>query len=170
MKSVFVNENCMLVSHPEVIPYFVRSVLIHHSSYFEDFSDELKPFVAMPLEQFSKRVLARDLPAEFYSVAAAGIDVCKEINCLPGFMGFFSHLLGKKRDIHKTSGSKYMPKDTVYTLPLSQQSELFCPCRNDELGRELRAVLAQMKVEVPEDFPFRRYTGTLNGLIVLQTA
>ena len=170
MKTQFVNENCMLVSHPEVIPYFVRSVLLNHSSYFEDFTDNLKPFMTMPLEQFSKRVLARGLPAEFYSVAAAGIAARKEINCFPEFMGFFNHLICKKTDVHKTSGSKYMPKGTVYTLPLSQQSELFCPYRNDELGQELRSVLEQMEVDVPEDFPFRRYTGTLHGLMTSQTA
>jgi len=183
--SLLMTQGCFLASHPKVLPYFVRSALIQHQAYSEDFGPELKSYVDMSLNKFAKEVKTGGLPNEFYSTEAAGLPMLDMTHKTHLIMGMFYNLRTMETvqasfgwvDAGRGDCSETYKHETLYTIPWLKQpiqpfrmKDSFPYKTSIEVLSEIKANLHSMQIEVPDDFPFQEYTGVLKGLVSIQNA
>lgn len=182
--SLLMTQGCFWASHPDVLPYFVRSALIQHQAYFSDFTPELRDCVALPINEFADRVVAGKLPEEFRSTEAAGLAVLDGVQKTKVLMGMFYSLQLLETtqvkfnwvDVDQERCTSVLRHKILYTIPSLKQpiqpitSKLCSPYKDvNEVSTEIKGILQSMAVEFPENFPFQAYTGILKGLIAIPT-
>lgn len=170
---------CMLLSHPGVLPYFIRSELLYRRNFYEGYelSKELEAILGLPLKEFAVRVQDKDLPDVFYDEKEANLRAVAAVKTLAGFNGMFIPLAVKNPDeeeaamasmwkcnagLNLLDGSKI-----VFTLPLKHQPTLYaCAGKYHEYGDikdEVSEAIASIDVQLPESFPFHVCIGVLQG-------
>ena len=91
---------CMLLSHPGVLPYFIRSELLYRRDFYDGYElgKELESILSLPLEKFAVRVQDKNLPDVFYDEREANLRAAAAIKTLAGFNGGFIPLAVEKPD------------------------------------------------------------------------
>lgn len=167
-----INTLCLILSAPEILPYIVRSSLLKDGEVDGDIFENAEEILAaldLPLDEFEEEAGAGALPEDFFDSSAAeefsDTERCfwmdGEINFLP-----IPRLIppGAQNPSDKAWFAKYNHLDTLVYFFQKQ------PCifsdepsykDGDELIAAAKAFLAEIGVEMPEDFPYWKVIGTV---------
>lgn len=165
-------EYSLLVSHPDVLPYFTRAEFLFQKDYYEgvEFDDEMKAILALPLADFAERVKVRDLPDCFYDVKLASLMEAEKVRVYNILDGAFT-AMGCVSDGDAAYQVAIVLDETkpVVTMPLSNQPTLcgraYTPYHGlDSIKAELLGRLMVFGIELPRDFQICGYVGMLQGI------
>lgn len=166
---------CMLLTCNEVIPYFVRTALKQDPFIPKELADLL----ALPLNEFAAKVNAADLPDDFYDRDDACFEDFANLCFAAGFSGVLRLLpelvptcaeLVSADPEHWDHLAQYSfdGTDIVHYIPLRHQPSIFANRYHYKDGNEVIAeVMSSVKdlgVELPDDFPYWRVIGVLDGV------
>lgn len=173
-----------LISHMDVLPFFIRARLLDQSKQALALeTPEVMQALQMPLDEFAQAVVGKTLPEDFQFIEAGNTeDWMLEndgINCEMDFQGIF-HLIeelvpqGVKLDEPVSGYSEFTRAefdgtDRVFTIPLRWQPSLFRDKAHygsaTEIIDEISDAVGDLGVEFPKDFPFWKYIGVLDGAV-----
>lgn len=162
----------LLVSHPDVLPYFTRAELLFQQDFYagHTLDAEMHNILSLPMQEFTQWVHDRKLPECFYAVENANLRDSSKVKLYHLLGGAFIAL----RAISSNEPEPLsLPIDEGKALiaPLAKQPSLWEQGQRsqgykgvDDLVVELTATVKSVGVELPDDFPLRGYIGLLQGI------
>lgn len=163
----------LLVSHPDVLPYFTRAEFLFQKDFYEDYTmdAEMQSILSLPIQEFAQWVRDRKLPECFFAAEHANLRDSSKVNQYHVLEGAFIA-------IHPISGDKPEPlslpideSKPVLIAPLSKQPSLWAQSQTSQgyngisdIVAELTATVKSMDVELPDNFPLGGYIGLLQGI------
>lgn len=169
---VLENTLCLLLSAPEIVPYIVRSLLLKDGKVDGDIfknPEEIQAALDLPISEFVEKVSAGALPEDFFdSSAAEEFSDTERCFWMDGGINFrpIPRLIPPNAESPSNQewSAKFNNLDTLAYF-FQKQPCIFSdePSYKDggELVDEAKAFLAELGVEVPEDFPYWKVIGTV---------
>lgn len=178
MKTLPCVHYCCLISSKYLLPYFVRSGLLASAKPVDD--PEVQAVLGIPLQEFSDKVEARSLPDAFYDEEAVGLMDDPRFFIEVNFDGAFvllkelvpadAQFTSADPEYYDNWCSEVFCGDAwVYVIPLRHQADIFANsplyANKEAVIEEVKAVLSDANVELPDNFAYWRIVGRLNGVI-----
>lgn len=165
-----------LVQHAEVLPFFVRSALQERSD--ELTADELAATL-MPINMFAERVQAHDLPAQFYDAEAlegmTGDIMSFEtqwegtFRVLPELVAAGTKLTAVESGYTDDVQAVFYGSELIHVISLDKQASIFSssPLYQDAQAiiDEVKTKVAALEIEMPDNFPWWKYIGQMDGVV-----
>lgn len=179
--------HCFLASHKHVIPFFARSQVLRDG--IDDQPEHIAELLRMPIDEFAELVFSDRLADAAGENADDVLDLfqrdhdclgCIEserLSCDPDFEGIFiveptlvsddAWLVSVDPEHYDRYVQAKFDDETVFTVPLLRQPELFVQPYGsaEEIIAEVKSAIKEMDVEMPEDFPYWRFIGKLEGTV-----
>jgi len=180
MYSFAVKSYGMLISCKEVLPYFARARFKQGPFIPADTKNaeeiKLQQLMSLPLDEFAVNVKSGSLPDDFYDMENDNLVDFEGLSAEIDFTGVFRLLkelipdntkLESVDPDHWDESAQYaFDFDLVFYLPLTHQPTLFkYPYKDgNEVITEVKAAIKDLGVELPDDFPYWKVIGVLDGV------
>ena len=162
---------CLLLSAPEILPYIVRSYLLDDGGPDNDIwenTEEIQTMLDLPISEFAERADAGTVPEDFYCEDAIEwlphdeLYVCEsdavDFSPIPRLIPPGVEFPGGKNQPNRFSyldGTVYFFKKKPSNLGDTSYKD------GTELIEEAKAFLAELRVDLPDDFPYWKVIGTV---------